>query len=30
MSLHRGLNIVEGEVAYKEIIETFQWDEVMA
>jgi alanine dehydrogenase len=30
LSLHRGLNIVEGEVAYKEIIETFQWDEVMA
>ena len=30
VSLHRGLNIVEGEVAYKEIIETFKWDEVMA
>jgi alanine dehydrogenase len=30
LSLHKGLNIIEGEVAYKEIIETFQWDEVLA
>jgi len=30
LSLHKGLNIIEGEVAYKEIIETFQWDAVLA
>jgi alanine dehydrogenase len=29
-SLKKGLNIVEGRVVYKEIIETFQWDPVTA
>ncbi|MGB5665985.1 MAG: alanine dehydrogenase, partial [Maribacter sp.] len=29
-SLHKGLNIVEGEVVYKEIIDTFGWDVAMA
>ena len=29
-SLHKGLNIVYGEVVYKEIIEAFHWDCVMA
>ncbi|MDE3743000.1 alanine dehydrogenase [Maribacter polysaccharolyticus] len=29
-SLNKGLNIVEGEVVYKEIIDTFGWDVAMA
>jgi len=29
-SLKKGLNIVEGRVVYKEIIETFQWDPITA
>jgi len=29
-SLKKGLNIVEGRVVYKEIIETFQWDTIPA
>ncbi len=29
-SLAKGLNIVEGEVVYKEIVEAFNWDPVLA
>ncbi|WP_222981941.1 alanine dehydrogenase [Flagellimonas meishanensis] len=29
-SLAKGLNIVEGEVVYKEIMETFNWESVLA
>ncbi len=29
-ALHKGLNIIEGEIAYKEIAEAFLWDEAMA
>ncbi|WP_297793045.1 alanine dehydrogenase [uncultured Eudoraea sp.] len=28
-SLHKGLNIVHGEVVYKEILEAFNWEELM-
>ena len=29
-SLRKGLNIVQGEVVYKEILEAFDWDEITA
>lgn len=29
-ALHRGLNIIEGEIAYKEIAETFGWEEILS
>jgi alanine dehydrogenase len=29
-SLQKGLNIVQGEVVYKEILEAFDWDEIIA
>jgi len=29
-SLQKGLNIVQGEVVYKEILEAFDWDEITA
>ena len=29
-SLKKGLNIVEGEVVYKEIMESFNWEPVLA
>ncbi len=30
LALHKGLNIIEGEIAYKEIAQAFHWDSVMA
>ncbi|QBA65109.1 alanine dehydrogenase [Muriicola soli] len=29
-ALHKGLNIIEGEIAYSEIVETFGWEEILA
>jgi len=29
-ALHQGLNIIEGEIAYNEIVEAFGWEEVLA